>query len=361
MASNEIKIKTQSKEYSIFIDPQNTVKFVKLISLSLNNVLFLIDRNVNKKCIPILKKMKLNSDNHHKMIISTSEKNKSFDTVNKILEYLYENNFDRNSIIVAIGGGVLGDIAGFCASIYMRGIKYFQIPTTILSAVDSSVGGKTGINFLGAKNIIGTFHQPFAVFINPEFFKTLPKSEVISGIGELIKYSLIKKEYYNFYVEETNKIFYNREVSDEVISTSIQIKAEIVEKDEKEETGERKILNLGHTFGHAFEAASNYKLKHGEAVFLGIIFDFLVAENFGFVNQDDIYKFLNDYGFMPLRKSIILQMDSKKVIEFMRIDKKNISGFINLVIPTRDEIMKDFPVEEKLIYRLLEKFKRMFG
>lgn len=357
---NKLSIKTASKKYNVFVGDNSFEEFKKSVQVYQSKILFLIDKNVYKKCSKIINKILPASKKYHHLIINCSEKNKSIKTVEKICKYLSDNKFDRKSVLVSIGGGVLGDITGFCASIYMRGIKYYQIPTTILSAVDSSVGGKTGINFNGIKNLIGTFYQPEGVFIETDFFKTLPQKEVISGIGELIKYSLIKREHYNFYVEETNKIFYKREVSEKVISTSIKIKAEIVEKDEKEETGQRKILNLGHTFGHAFEAASNYKLKHGEAVFLGIIFDFLVAENFGFVCQDDIYKFLYDYGFMPIRKSIILQLDSKKVIEYMKIDKKNISGFISLVIPTHNDIMTDFPTEEKLIYRLLEKFKKMF-
>ncbi len=356
MGSNRLEIKTKSKNYPVYIGKNSLEEFRETISKFGGKILFLIDKNVNKKCSDLVEQILSSSDSDHHLIIDCREKNKSLITVQKILKYIIENQFDRSSSIVSIGGGVLGDISGFVASIFMRGIKYYQIPTTILSAVDSSVGGKTGVNFQNVKNLVGTFHQPEGVFINTEFFKTLPKREIISGIGELVKYALIESKYYDFYVKEIKNIFFKKEVSESVIETSIKIKADIVERDEKEEYGIRRILNLGHTFGHGFESASNYRLKHGEAVFWGIYLAILLSIRIGLLPRESKYKFIEDFGFIPINK-FIKKIDITSVINFMKNDKKNYLGFIRLVLPGETRIFIDIPIKEKIIFRTLERFK----
>ncbi|MCX7611464.1 MAG: 3-dehydroquinate synthase [Ignavibacterium sp.] len=354
---NKIQIKTKTKNYYVFIGKDVFESFEDFIPESVSKILFLIDRNVNEKCSVLLKKIKLLNKSKYNLVIHSSEKKKNLITTQHILKYLIENNFDRRSLIVSIGGGLLGDISGFSASIYMRGIKHIQIPTTILSAVDSSIGGKTGVNFYGIKNIIGTFYQPESVFINPAFFYSLPKIEVISGLGELIKYAIINPKLYDFYKNETTKIFFTKEVSDEVILKSIKIKADIVKEDEKEEKGIRKILNLGHTFAHGIESASNFKLKHGEAVFIGIILALIVSRKFNLIEEERILNFINDFRFITVNKSFA-NLDISKVVDFMRSDKKNLNGKINLVIPSKEKILIDFPVEEKIIYNVFEELSK---
>jgi 3-dehydroquinate synthase len=320
------------------------------------NVLFLIDKNVSLKCSILIEKITRKFFNKKVLIINPTEKKKSIKTVEKICKYLSENHYDRDSVIISIGGGILGDIAGFVSSIYMRGIKYFLIPSTILSAVDSSVGGKTGVNFYSKKNLIGTFYQPDGVFINPDFFYTLPKKEILSGIGEMIKYALLVPQLYDFFYKEIKKVFSNNIVSDKLILTSIKIKASIVKSDEKEETGLRKILNLGHTFAHSFESAAKFRINHGQAVFYGIICALILSKRKGIIKEDKVRRFLNDFKFYPISK-FIKTINSTSVLEFMKSDKKNLHGKISLVLPSDNEIIVNFPVEDNLIIETIEIFK----
>ena len=196
-------------------------------------------------------------------------------------------------MIVAFGGGVIGDIAGFAASILLRGINYIQIPTTLLSQVDSSVGGKTGINSSKSKNLIGSFHQPLAVIIDIEMLKSLPKREFIAGLVEVIKYGLIKdKKFFDYLDYNYREILeYDEEKLKEIICKSCKIKAEIIKNDEKE-NGQRALLNLGHTFGHAIESFGKYdgKIIHGEAVSIGICLAFKLSKKMNFCSQNDVEK-----------------------------------------------------------------------
>ncbi len=358
MKSHSVIIRTKSKKYPVYFRNNSLEEFKKVILNNKGKTLFLIDKNVNKKCSDLVRHILNFNDTPNHLIIDCKEKNKSFRTVKKILEYLLENKFDRESALVSIGGGVLGDITGFTASVFMRGIKYYQIPTSILSAVDSSVGGKTAVNFKNIKNLIGTFYQPDAVFINNDFFKTLPKREVISGIGELVKYAFLLSENYDFYLNEIKNIFFNNKVSESVIERSLRIKELIVRKDEKEKSGLRKILNFGHTFAHGFESATNFKLKHGEAVFCGIMAAILTSIRIGLLDEYFFHKFRQDFHFIPVNK-LVKNLDIASVINYMKNDKKNISGQIRLVLPSENKIYIDIPVEESIIFKSLENFKEI--
>ncbi len=191
------------------------------------------------------------------------EKSKTMDTAVKILTAMAENGFGRNDTLVAFGGGVTGDLGGFCASVYMRGIRYIQIPTTILAAVDSSVGGKTAVDFAGHKNLVGSFWQPSIVFCDTEYFKTLPPRQYSAGFAEIVKYGAISDKNLFSIIESGEFEIEN------VIEQCIDIKRKIVEKDTRD-TGIRKILNFGHTVGHAVEKLSNFGMLHGEAVSIGM-------------------------------------------------------------------------------------------
>lgn len=199
--------------------------------------------------------------------VESGEASKSIETFSFLLQTMLENGFSRKDCVAAVGGGVVGDVSGFAASAYMRGIDFYNIPTTLLSQIDSSIGGKTAINFSGIKNIVGAFYQPKKVLIDPDLLKTLPDRQISNGLAEAIKMSLTSDK-------ELFEIFENKDIKeniDEIIIRSLNIKKSVVEQDEKE-SGLRKILNFGHTIGHGIESSGNMKeLYHGECVALGLI------------------------------------------------------------------------------------------
>ena len=198
--------------------------------------------------------------------VDEGEESKSIDSFSRLLQVMLDNGFSRKDCVVAVGGGVVGDLSGFAASAYMRGIDFYNIPTTLLSQIDSSIGGKTAVNFGGVKNIVGAFYQPKKVLIDPELLKTLPERQISNGLAEAIKMSLTSDK-------ELFDIFENKDIEsniDEIILRSLNIKKSVVEEDERE-SGVRKILNFGHTVGHGIESAAQGELYHGECVALGMI------------------------------------------------------------------------------------------
>ncbi|HEY6905841.1 MAG TPA: 3-dehydroquinate synthase family protein, partial [Ignavibacteriaceae bacterium] len=228
------------------------------------NYFVIIDRNVARLHI---KNVKRAIGRHKKILyyeLKPGENSKSHDQLRKIYDALIKNNYGRDTLMVAIGGGVTGDLAGYSAATYMRGLQLVHIPTTLLSAVDSSIGGKTAINFNGYKNIIGAFYHPDMVLIDSEFLRTLPRKEHIAGLGEVIKYAYISSpDLFNLINDNFINILNKEEkITDEIILRCAAIKAGVVSNDEKE-YGLRKILNFGHTFGHAIESVSGFKLRHG--------------------------------------------------------------------------------------------------
>jgi len=224
-----------------------------------NKVLIITDSGVPKKFLRSLKKV-INTEHQYSMILEQGEKSKSFKTYQNILNRLAELKFDRTDYLIALGGGVVGDITGFVASTYLRGIGYIQIPTTLLSQVDSSVGGKTAINIQQGKNLVGAFYNPRLVLISTSFLKTLSDKEYKSGLGEIVKYSLIGNKKLKKIIKDRSQVIVEKDKSilKKIIEESIKTKSKIVTKDEKE-SGIRAILNFGHTFGHAIEAYNNYK------------------------------------------------------------------------------------------------------
>ena len=267
-----------------------------------------------------------------------NEMNKNFGSVNKILDILLDKNFSREDCVISIGGGITGDISGFAASLFKRGLKFINIPTTLLSQVDSSIGGKTGVNSKYGKNLIGSFYQPNLVISDVQFLKTLPKRELICGYGEILKHSLIaNKSFYNFLDKNNDKILkLSSPFVEKAIYESCKIKKDVVEKDEKEQ-GLRKILNFGHTFAHAYEASLGYskKLNHGEAVILGM----QSALNFSLKNslipKKDCHSILMHISKANLPskiKNFFKIRDLNKILSFMAKDKKNNSNKINLVL-----------------------------
>ena len=266
--------KIRDNSYSIEIGE----KIIKKLPTD-KNIFYIIDKNVFNL--------------HHKLmpdanflLFEASEHNKNFKETEKILSFLKEKKAIRTSTITAVGGGITGDISAFAASIYMRGIKCKQIPTTLLSMVDSSVGGKCGINFAGTKNFIGSFWQPSSVTIDINFLNTLSEEEYYSGLAEIIKMAVIFDEKLVNYIYKNSGLIKqkNYDILAKLIYRSCEIKADVVMKDEKEQ-GMRKLLNFGHTFGHAIETDSNHKIKHGLAVAKGMYLETLFASEKGFIDK----------------------------------------------------------------------------
>jgi len=251
--------------------------------------------------------------------IEDSEKAKELKTAEKLCEQLIELGADRSTTIVALGGGVVGDVAGFTASVFMRGIPVVQVPTTLLAQVDSSIGGKTGVNLRQGKNLVGTFHQPKLVLSDINTLETLPEKEVQRGLAEAVKTAIIGDEELFALLEEKPGDL------EEIVFRCARVKAGIVERDEKE-AGERMKLNLGHTFGHAIEALSDYTIPHGEAVSIGLV---KAAEMAG-VEVDRIKNLLRGIG-LPTETSF----SDAEIEKAMRTDKKRKGGKIRIVLPER--------------------------
>jgi 3-dehydroquinate synthase len=274
------------------------------------------------------------------MYLKSGEKTKSFDQIEKVLDWMLGEGLARDTLVFAVGGGVIGDVTGFCASIAMRGVKYIQVPTTLLAQVDSSVGGKTGINTRHGKNLIGSFYQPAAVIADIETLRTLPRRELLAGYAEIVKYGLIADVGFFNWLEQNGQSVCNLE--DEAIAhaieTSVKAKAMTVQADEKEK-GARALLNLGHTFGHALEAAAKYdgRLLHGEAVAIGCVMAFDLSSRMGLCSREDyerVEQHFLDVG-LPTRASFIEPAISATIdglIDIMSHDKKAANGKMKFIL-----------------------------
>jgi len=330
-----INVKLTDKNYPILIGNDTLSKTVERINtLSVSKCLLIADQNVLKYHSRLIRRtFALLDCKVYNYSFYANEKNKSLVKTERIYKFLSENSFDRNSMIVALGGGIIGDIAGYAASTFKRGIQLIQIPTTLLSMVDSSVGGKTGVNFNNRKNMVGTFYHPKFVAIYPGFLSTLPKRELQSGAGEIFKYSfLADKKNYNLLKDSLTNLFSTGSFDiEKTIHACLRIKANIVENDEKEVTGLRKILNLGHTFAHSFEVESNYSLKHGEAVIGGIFSALFLSEILGYMTKEKLNRILKDFNFVRPHKNLAL-MNVNSVFNIMSSDKKSSMGHNKLVL-----------------------------
>ncbi len=286
---------------------------------------------------------------------TAGEENKGTDAILGICGACIEHEMDRKSMIVALGGGVVGDMAGFAAAIFMRGIDFVQVPTTLLSQSDSSVGGKTGIDFMESKNVLGAFHQPRLVYINVSTLKTLPKEQFVSGMGEVIKHGIIRESGFFDYLE--NNISLIKTLDSETLikmdRINCSIKADVVMHDERE-TGLRAILNFGHTIGHAVESAYDFKMTHGECVGIGMIGASYIAYKRGMIDEgvlNRIENILEMYGF----KTRVRLPERETVLGFMHKDKKKIAGKLKFVLPTRiGDVMQTTDVRGEEIYSALE-------
>ena len=336
----KLKIKTKTQIYPIIIGSNlmlNISRIIKNNSINFKQCLLVVDKNISIKIVSKIKRS-LNKKKIYVHFFKASEINKNIKNVNKIIDILLNKNFSREDCLISIGGGITGDISGFAASLFKRGLKFINIPTTLLSQVDSSIGGKTGVNTKYGKNLIGSFYQPNLVISDTHFLKTLPKREIVCGYGEILKHALIAdKNFYNFLNINNKEIFkLSSPFIEKTIYKSCKIKKKVVEKDEKEK-GLRKILNFGHTFAHAYEASLGYsiKLNHGEAVILGIITALSFSLKNNLIKQNEYNSIINHISKtnLPLKINKFLKIeDTHKILSFMLKDKKNKTNKINLIL-----------------------------
>ena len=314
--------KSEPVEYDIVIDSLPKLSFDTKVAVVTNPTVSSLHLNRLLESIDGVKPIIVE--------VPDGEEYKSMDTVLSILDRLFENRFDRKSILIAFGGGVIGDMTGFAASIFQRGIEFIQIPTTLLSQVDASVGGKTGVNNRFGKNLIGSFYQPKAVYIDPDFLDTLPPREYAAGVAEVIKMAVMfDREFFEFLESSDLK---SRENIEKMIARSVSLKAEVVNMDEKE-SGIRAVLNYGHTFGHVIENETGYsKYLHGEAVAIGMVMANQLAVRLGQMSQEDAerVKSLLIKNGLPVDYKIA---DVDSFYEHFFLDKKSNRGKISFILP----------------------------
>jgi 3-dehydroquinate synthase len=321
------------------------------------NGILLADSNIKKlygaKLLSSLEKYNIKS----KIIsFSAGEKSKSSKIKEEIESDIIKKGFDRSSILLALGGGVTGDLGGYIAATFMRGIPFIQIPTSLLAMVDSSIGGKVAINHPLGKNLIGAFYQPKAVFIDVSTLKTLPLKEYINGLSEIIKTALIKdKSFFSYIVKHKSSIkkSADKEVI-KIISKSCKIKANIVMHDEKER-GIRKLLNYGHTIGHAIEILSGFTIPHGYSIAIGMNIENIIAYKMGLLKFDEYKSILDTISFFDLPVKIPKKIDSGNIMKKVKVDKKSINGipYFTLLNGIGNGSINNV-VEEKLILETLE-------
>jgi 3-dehydroquinate synthase len=273
------------------------------------------------------------------IIIPDGEQFKTLDWANSIYTALLVNSFDRRSALVALGGGVIGDLTGFAAATFMRGVPFIQVPTTLLAMVDSSVGGKTGVNHAMGKNMIGAFYQPRKVLMDPGALKTLPREELLSGMAEVVKYGVIRDAAFFEYLEINREkiLSLDNDALGYIIRRSCEIKADVVSRDERE-GGLRAVLNFGHTVGHAVETATDYTLRHGYAVAIGMVYAARLSLRTGLCDAsvpERIERILRSYGLAHSLSELDKRPSVTELMDIVQIDKKAEDGKVKFILPTR--------------------------
>ena len=262
------------------------------------------------------------------------EEHKNLDTVRSLYEYLIQARYDRNDMLVALGGGVVGDLCGFTAATYLRGIPFIQIPTTLLSQVDSSIGGKTGVDFDAYKNMVGAFHMPSLVYINTAVLNTLPDEQLVSGMGEIVKHGLIRnREYYHWMKEHSRRIITrDLAVCEELILESDRIKRDVVEQDPTEK-GARALLNFGHTLGHGVEKLMNFQMLHGQCVAVGCAGAAYISFRRGYIREEELADILHTLKQFGLPVSLAgTGLVPEQILAATKNDKKMDSGRIRFIL-----------------------------
>ena len=319
-----------SRSYKVFTGNGILNQLPKLMNnLPIGDRIFLIsDDNVDKIYAKKVKSL-LSDYKNETFILAHGEGSKNIDNLYAILKKLADQGFKRNDTILALGGGVVGDIAGLSASLYMRGIHFVQIPTTLLAMVDASIGGKTAVDLEEGKNLVGTFYQPLMVLCDTDIIRQLPKDIFREGMAEVIKYNIISDCNIISHISEGTFMDH----LDEVINDCISIKARIVSEDEYEKTGLRKLLNAGHTFAHSLENLSSYQISHGNAVGTGLVYEAALAKEIGLCDEHTYEIIKNSIQAYDLL--IEVQYSPTELASHMKLDKKNEDDLISFVLPER--------------------------
>ena len=338
-----VEVKTPNKNYEILIDELPEIRLDTKVAIITNPKVSGL--HINKLT------SKLKAKEVYIVTLPDGEEYKNFESINFGLERLFDAKFDRNSVLIAFGGGVIGDMTGFMASIFLRGIKFIQIPTTLLSMVDSSVGGKTGINNKYGKNLIGAFYQPEAVYIDPSFLETLDKREFAAGMAEVIKMAVMFDAVFFENIKD------NKLTIPQIIRNSVELKADVVNQDEKEK-GIRSVLNYGHTFGHVIENMTNYKTYlHGEAVAIGMVMANRLAVKLGTLTETEEKEIRDVLKENNLPTTFKIK-DEEEFYEHFFADKKTLNNSIKFIIPNgigNYKIVQD--VDKEILLEVLREFK----
>ena len=292
------------------------------------------------------------------IILPDGEEYKNLSSVEKIYEQLLKTRFDRRSVMIALGGGVIGDITGYAASTYMRGIDFIQVPTTLLAQVDSSVGGKTGVNHTLGKNMIGTFWQPRLVWVDISTLHTLSHRNFLAGIAEIIKYGIIWDSAFFNFLEKKRETLLSLNPDDiiHIIRRSCEIKADVVSRDERE-TGLRAILNFGHTIGHAIETATGYTtFLHGEAIAIGMYVEAIIAHEVGLIGSNEVSRIQHLLKKFGLPTVIPAGIDLASLFGAMQLDKKAVSGDVKFILPEQiGRVRIQGNIAEKVVRQAIKK------
>ena len=348
----KVRVNLKDRSYDILIGSGALKKLPEFIkTMDFNGPIVVVSDNIVKAKVfktlkPVLKKIE-NETSY--IIVPSSERSKSIKVYQDSIQKIVKNTKRHRPLIIAFGGGVVGDLTGFMAATYRRGVPFIQIPTTLLAQVDSSVGGKVGIDLVEAKNLVGSFYQPKLVIIDPAFLSTLPKRQIRNGLAEVIKYSLIKdKKFFEFLKNNIKNVLeIKKSVLEKVVYECVRIKARVVEKDEYDEKNIRIILNFGHTLGHAIETASGYSnsYNHGESIALGMLLAYEIAMRLDMVKKEDFTKVksvIKETG-LPLK---FKGVSVKDVLKSYKYDKKFTSGVNKFVLPSKIgsvEVIEDIP------------------
>lgn len=349
-----ISVTTNSKKYPIYVGEgiltSKTFKEIKN-----RNIIVVADKKPYELHKSSLRKALKNAKKVDYISLPFSEKNKTVSFAEKVCNKLLDIKADRDVFIVVFGGGVAGDIVGFVASVYMRGVSFIHIPTTLVSQVDSSIGGKTGVNLLHAKNIFGTITQPEAVIIDTAMLNTLPPKQIKEGLAEVVKYGCANSKKLFTFLEKTEDISDKKNLQ-KIVYESAVIKAKIVSEDERE-SGLRETLNFGHTVAHALEIHTNHKISHGQAVAIGSAYEAAISKELGYITEDEYAKILA--LLKKFKLPVRIDCNVSEVIALMKTDKKNkngetmfvLLGGIGSVVTKNNKY--SFPVDTKIIKKCL--------
>ncbi|MCI0708229.1 MAG: 3-dehydroquinate synthase [Ignavibacteriae bacterium] len=338
MVHREIQVPLGERSYPIYIGSEMHSSFAPTCQRHNvpQDVLIITDKLVGKHYLrPLEKNLKHYQFRVTTIVIPPGEREKNLRRADKIFTAMLEKGIGRNSAVVALGGGVVGDLAGFVAAVYQRGVQFIQVPTTLLAQVDSAVGGKVAVNHPLGKNMLGAFYQPAFVWTDAKCLRTLPEREISCGLGEIIKYGVISDKNLFIYLEQQldRLLHLDAEAVMHVQARCCEIKSQIVEQDEHE-AGLRMVLNFGHTVGHALEAAGHYRvLKHGEAVLLGMMAESFLAHKMGLLDAESFRRIETLIYRVPLKRALGA-LKPKAIIAAMGRDKKAVSGKKRFVLPT---------------------------